>query len=50
MEPFQEGDPYPGQIKGKREMANKLPDPISPITTFDTHCFIPPSISRKTVG
>jgi hypothetical protein len=28
MEPFQEGDPYPGQIKGKRnrEMANKLPD------------------------
>jgi hypothetical protein len=29
MDGFQEGDPCPGQSKENRQMANKLPDPIS---------------------
>jgi hypothetical protein len=33
MDGFGEGDPCPGQSKGNRQMANKLPDPISPIST-----------------
>jgi hypothetical protein len=31
MDGFPEGHPFPGKSKGHREMANKLPDTISPL-------------------
>jgi hypothetical protein len=29
MDVFHEGDPCPGQIKEKRKMVNRIPDPVS---------------------